>query len=251
MRLFFILLNREAKAFFYSPVAYVVMFCFFLLTGFNFYITVSLMNRGPSEVTVVEAFFNTIPFWICTLLVFPLITMRLFAEEFKLGTIEPLMTAPVHDWQVVLSKYFGALFFYIILWIPSAFYFPIFQWVTKVPAAYSMGAYVGSYSFILLIGMFYLAIGCLASVLTSNQIVAAIISLATVIILFLSGLMAYFVLNITPAFRDIVGYFSSLQHMMDFSRGMIDTRPFVYYISMTVLVLTITYQVFQSRKWKL
>jgi ABC-2 type transport system permease protein len=251
MRIFLILLGREIKAFFYSPVAYVVLFCFLVLTGFNFYMTVALMNKGSSEITAVEAFFNTIPFWICALLVFPLITMRLFSEEFKLGTIEPLMTAPVKDWQVVLSKFFGALFFYIILWAPSAAYFPIFEWVTKTHAAYSPGAYFGSYSFMLLIGMFYISIGCLASALTSNQIVAAIMSLAAIILLFLSGLLSIFVLNVTPAFRDFVGYFSSIEHMMDFSRGMLDTRPVAYYLTMTTLMLVLTYQVFQSRKWKM
>ena len=251
MRLFFILLNRELKAFFYSPVAYVVMFCFLMLTGANFYIAVSLLNRGPSEVTVVEAFFNSVPSWICILLVCPIISMRLFSEEFKLGTIEPLMTAPVHDWQVVLSKFFGALFFYVILWTPSAFYFPIFEWVTKAHAAWSPGAYLGSYTFILLIGMFYISIGCLASVFTSNQIIAAILSLAATILLFLFGLVSFFVLNITAAFRDIIGYFSSIEHMAGFSRGVFDSRPIVLYVSATAFILAITYQIFQSRKWRM
>ncbi|MGB8354973.1 MAG: ABC transporter permease subunit [Chthoniobacteraceae bacterium] len=251
MRQFFILLKREVAAFFYSPVAYVVMFCFLGLTGFTFYIAVSLLNRGPAEATLVEVFFNLLPFWICALLTFPLITMRLFSEEFKLGTIEPLMTAPVQDWQIVLSKFTGALIFYIILWMPSALYFPIFEWVTKAHAAWSPGAYWGSYTFILLLGMFYLSIGCLASVLTSNQIVAAILSLAVIIMLFLAGLLSYFVLNVTPAFHDFTGYFSSIEHMGNFSRGIFDTRPIAYYLSMTTLTLAITYQVFQSRKWKL
>jgi len=250
MRQFFILLNREVAAFFYSMVAYVVLFCFLILIGFNFYITVSFMNRGPSEITVLEAFFNTVPTWICLLLVSPIITMRLFSEEFKLGTIEPLMTAPVQDWQVVLSKYLAALLFYVILWLPSAAYFPIFEAITKTHAAWSLGAYYGCYTFILLFGMLYTAIGCLASVLTSNQIIAAILALAANIILFLSGLLSFFVLNVTPLFRDMVGYFSSLEHMMNFSRGIFDTRPIAWYLSMTVLVLAITYQVFQSRKWK-
>ena len=187
MRLFLILLNREIKAFFYSTVAYVVMFCFLLLTGFNFYFTVYLMNHGPAEATVLEQFFNSLVFWICTLFCFPLITMRLFSEEYKMGTIESLMTAPVKDWQVVLSKYFGALFFYIVLWIPSVFYFPVFEWITKTHAAYAVGPYLGSYTFMLLIGMFYISIGCLASVLTRNQIVAAIMSLVAILMLFLSG----------------------------------------------------------------
>ena len=111
--------------------------------------------------------------------------MRLFAEEFKLGTIEPLMTAPVRDWQVVLAKFFGALVFYVVLWIPTLLYFVIFLKVTHQPAANSTGAYVGSYLMLLLLGMFYLSIGCLASVLTRNQIVAAIISFCAITLLFL------------------------------------------------------------------
>lgn len=250
MRQFLTLLSREIKAFFYSPVAYVVMVCFLAMNGFNFYITISLLNRAPSPVTAVEAFFNTVPFWICMLLIGPLITMRLFSEEFKMGTIESLMTAPVRDWQVVLSKFLGALFFYVVIWAPSALYFPIFEWVTKAHAAYSMGAYLGSYTCLLLLGIFYISIGCLASALTSNQIVAAILSLAAIIVLFLVGLLSVFALNVTPALRDLVGYFSTLDHMNDFSHGIFDTRPFAYYLTMSVLVLVLTYQVFQSRKWK-
>jgi ABC-2 type transport system permease protein len=251
MRLFLILLSREIKAFFYSTVAYVVLFCFLLLTGFNFYFTVYLMNHGPAEATVVEQFFNSLVFWICSLFCFPLITMRLFSEEYKMGTIESLMTAPVKDWQVVLSKYFGALFFYVILWIPSVFYFPIFEWITKAHASYAAGPYIGSYAFMLLIGMFYISIGCLASALTKNQIVSAIMSLVAIVLLFLSGLFSLIETNVTPFFRDLIAYFSSVEHMQDFSSGVFDTRPVVFYLTMTTLVLFITYQVFQSRKWRL
>ena len=111
MRKFLILLSREIKSYFYSPIAYVVLCFFLLLTGFTFYIGVTFLNHGSTEVTVVESFFNTVPFWFGFVLIFPLITMRLFAEEFKLQTIEPLMTAPVTDVQVVLSKFCGAVFF--------------------------------------------------------------------------------------------------------------------------------------------
>jgi len=251
MRLFLILLSREIKAFFYSPVAYVVMFCFLLLTGFNFYFMVTGLNNDPSDSTVMELFFNSIVFWILSLLCFPLITMRLFSEEYKLGTIESLMTAPVKDWQVVLSKYFGALFFYVILWVPSVFYFPIFDWITKTHASYSAGSYLGSYTFMLLIGMFYISIGCLTSALTKNQIAAAIMSLVAILLLFLSGLFALLQPNVTPLVRDLIAYFSTIEHMANFSSGMFDTRPVVFYLSMTTVVLTVTYQVFQSRKWRM
>jgi ABC-2 type transport system permease protein len=247
---FLTLLNREIRAYFLSPVAWVVLFFFLLLTGFNFYAGVAALNRGPSEVTVVEAFFNTVFFWFGFVLVFPLITMRLFSEEYKMGTIEPLMTAPVRDSQVVLAKYAGALFFYIILWLPSLLYFYVFNRVTRLDAAGAAGPYLGAYAMLLLIGMFYLAVGCLASALTRNQIVAAVMSFSVITLLFFMGLLNLFILSITPALRELTAYFSALEHMSEASRGFFDTRPVVFYLSLTAIVLFLTFHVFQSRRWR-
>jgi ABC-2 type transport system permease protein len=251
MRNYLVLLRRELTAYYLSPIAYVVLCLFLILNGLSFYFTLVSLSRGPFTITVVQAFFNDLFFWIAYLLVFPVITMRTFAEEFKLGTIEPLMTAPVHDWQVVLAKFFGALVFYIVLWIPTLLYFAIFQAITHQPAANSAGAYWGSYLMLLLLGMFYTAIGCLASVLTKNQIVAAIISFCAITLLFFLGLIQFILLYVSSAMRDLLGYFSALEHMGTFSRGIIDTRPIILYVSMTILVLALTYQAFQSRKWRL
>lgn len=250
MRRFFALLGRELRAYFYSPIAYVVLCFFLLLTGFNFYVAVSFLNRGPTDVTVVEAFFNMIPFWFGYVLIFPLLTMRLFAEEFKMGTIETLMTAPVRDWEVVLAKFCGALVFYIILWAPSFGYFKIFEAVTGAAAVEAAGAYAGSYLLLLLMGMFYLSVGCLASVLTKNQIIAAVIAFAAITLLFFTGLLSYIVLNVSPLFRDFVAYFSAIEHMVEFSQGIIDSRPLVFYPTATLLMLYLTTQIFQSRKWR-
>jgi ABC-2 type transport system ATP-binding protein len=247
---FFTLLNREIRAYFLSPVAWVVMFFFLLLTGFNFYAGVAALNRGPSEVTVVEAFFNTVFFWFGFVLIFPLITMRLFSEEYKMGTIEPLMTAPVRDSQVVLAKYGGALFFYIVLWLPSLLYFAVFTRVTRLEAAGAAGPFLGAYVMLLLIGMFYLAVGCLASALTRNQIVAAIMSFTVITLFFFTGLLNFFLLNVTPALRELTAYFSALEHMSEASRGFFDSRPVVFYLSLTVFVLFLTFHVFQSRRWR-
>src|ERR1700736_1986902 len=169
MRKFGILFAREVRSYFYSPIAYIVLVFFLLLSGVDFYFQLSFMNQRPVSYSVQEAFFNSVFFWFAFVLIFPLLTMRLFAEEFKLGTIEPLMTAPVRDSQVVLSKFFGALFFYIVLWIPTSLYFTIFQKITHQPAANSAGAYWCSYLMLLLLGMFYLSIGCLASVVTKRS----------------------------------------------------------------------------------
>ena len=260
MNKFLILLSREIKSYFYSPIAYFVL-CFFLVaTGVSFYFDISIMNHQAVQYSLVEAFFNTVLFWICFILIFPLITMRLFAEEFKMGTIETLATAPIKDWQIVLSKFFGCLFFYIVLWLPTPLYFYAFNLIAnsgaghvaalQVTAAPAAGAYWGSYLLMLLMGMFYISIGCFASVLTKNQIVSAIICFAALIVIFFSGLLTFVVLNVTPFFRDLVGYFSAIEHMVDFSRGIIDSRPIVYYLSMTALMLFLTLQVFQYRKWR-
>src|SRR5918911_1784304 len=155
MRKFFTLLSREVRAFLYSPIAYIVLVFFLLVSGVDFYFQISFMNQRAVQYSVQEAFFNSVFFWFAFVLIFPLITMRLFAEEFKLGTIEPLMTAPVRDWQVVLAKFFGALIFYIVLWIPTAAYFWIFQLLTGQSAAAAAGAYWGAYLMLLLLGMFY------------------------------------------------------------------------------------------------
>src|SRR6188768_2667019 len=166
MRKFYTLLSREVRSYFYSPIAYIVLVFFLFVAGADFYFQLSFMNQRPVNYSVQEAFFNSVFFWFAFVMIFPLITMRLFAEEFKLGTIEPLTTAPVRDWQVVLSKFFGALVFYLILWLPTLVYFWIFAKVTNQAAAHSPGAYFGSYLMLLLLGMFYLSIGCLTSVLT-------------------------------------------------------------------------------------
>jgi ABC-2 type transport system permease protein len=251
MRKFFTLLMREMRSYFYSPIAYIVLVFFLLVSGVDFYFQVGYMNQRQIQYTVQEAFFNSIFFWFAFVLIFPLITMRLFSEEFKLGTIEPLMTAPVRDWQVVLSKFFGALVFYIILWVPTLLYFAIFWKITGQPFTNSIGALLGSYLMLVLIGMFYLSVGCLASVLTKNQIIAAIISFCAITLLFFLGLVQFIMLEVSSSTRDLLGYFSSLEHMGTFSRGIIDTRPIVLYVSMTIVMLALTYQAFQSRKWRL
>lgn len=250
MNTFLTLLGREVKSFFYSPIAYVVMFFFLIASGFNFFSGVSLLNQSPTEVTVVEAAFNTVLFWFPFVLIFPLITMRTYSDEFRMGTIETLATAPVGDWQIVLSKFLGAMTFYVLLWAPSYLYFEAFHQITGKQAALAAGAFGGSYLLLLLIGGFYCSLGCLASALTNEQINAAVMTFVAIFGFFVTGLLGFFLQSPSQATRDIISYFSAVEHMADFSRGIIDSRPIVWYLSMTALVLFVTHQVFQYRKWK-
>jgi ABC-2 type transport system permease protein len=104
---------------------------------------------------------------------------------------------------------------------------------------------------LLLLGMFYISVGCFASVLTKNQIIAAIVSFCAITLLFFLGLVQFILLEVSSTTRELLGYFSAIEHMGTFSRGIIDTRPIVLYLSMTILMLALTYQAFQSRKWRL
>jgi ABC-2 type transport system permease protein len=250
MRTFLTLLFREIQSFFYSPIAYVVIFFFLIASGFNFYSGVSFLNQAASEVTVVEAAFNTVLFWFPFVLIFPLITMRTYADEFRMGTIETLTTAPVSDLQVVLSKFCGALTFYIFLWLPSFLYFRAFELISKKEAAMAAGAYGGSYLLLLLIGAFYVSVGCLTSSLTSEQINAAVMTFVAIFGFFAAGLLGFILNSPSQAVRDMISYFSAVEHMSEFSRGIIDSRPIIWYVSMTALMLFINLQVFQYRKWK-
>src|SRR5260370_26676253 len=143
------------------------------------------------------------------------------------------MTAPVRDLQVVLAKFFGALMFYIALWLPTLLYFAIFQKITQQAAANSAGAYCGSYLMVLLLGMFYLSVGCLASVLTKNQIVAAIISFCAIPLLFFLGLVQFILLDISSPSRGLLGYFSALELLGAFSRVVIPPPPIRLYLIMS------------------
>jgi ABC-2 type transport system permease protein len=250
MKIFLTLLFREVKSFFYTPIAYVVLFYFLLLSGFNFWTQISVLNGLPAEQTLVETFFAPPIFWFPFILSFPLITMRSYSEEFRMGTFETLTTAPVTDIQVVLAKFFGVLVFYCILWSPTLCSFAAFEYITGKTAANAAGAYWATYLLLFLIGSLFCSIGCLASALTKDQINAATISFTSITLLIFVSFLPDIVGVTAPAIKDLFAYISTVQHMQDFSKGVIDSRPLVWYCSMTLLVLFLTLQVFQYRKWK-
>src|SRR5438067_9453343 len=133
------LFRREFMAYFLSPIAYVVLVVFLAVTGHLFYLTLEqLTASGPKGVEYpMQLMLGDEKFWLVFLFIPPLLTMRLFAEERSTGTLEMLMTAPLRDWQVVLSKYFACFTFYVVLWLPTVAYLPIllnleppqFHWV--------------------------------------------------------------------------------------------------------------------------
>jgi ABC-2 type transport system permease protein len=159
-----------------------------------------------------------------------------------------LLTAPVKDGDVILAKFFGVLFFYLLLWIPSLLGLAIFQLVTHqaVPVAWIPLGF--SYLMVTLVGMLYLSIGLFASVLTRNQAVAAMISFTMIAQLFFAGFLSYLVWD--PGWREVLSYIFTLEQMRSFSAGLFDSRPVVFYLSGTAFFLILTRQVMTGRRLK-
>lgn len=250
MRIFYTLLKKELRAFFYSPVAYVVLALVMILNGFSFRAAIEVMARVPQQGSIVTMTFNSQWFWLSYFFIFPLLTMRLFAEERKLGTWETLFTAPVRTWQVLGSKYLASVIFYCLLWVPSMANFAIFQTMTAGAAEVPVGALLGTYLLIFVMGLFNLAVGCFASSLTSNQIVAAVLSFTISLLHFLVGIFIIHLRRNADSFVDLAYYIATTEHIRVFINGLIDTRPLVYYGSLSALFLFFTLQVLEFRRWR-
>ena len=251
MRVFWTLFKKELRAFFVSPVAYVVMALAMLLGGFSFRAAVSVLETAPSEGSIVTWTFNANWFWLSYFFAFPLLTMRLFAEEKKMGTLETLFTAPVRTWQVVWSKYLASVFMYCVIWLPTLGNFWLLEWITGGQVEVPLGALQGTSLILLALGLFNLAMGCLASSLTSNQIVAAVVSFTLSILHFLVGVFVLVIGRKVPeAFVDVVHYVASVDHIRTFTQGVVDSRPMVYYVSLALLFLMLTHQVVEFRRWR-
>lgn len=257
MRVFFLLLGKELRAYFQSLVAYIVLAAVMLLHGLIFLYGVSLLRNGNQPLTLIQwSISGNIGFWLILILIVPLITMRLFSEEQKLGTLEPMLTAPVETWQLVLSKYASALIFFAILYLPCMVNMVLFEKITGASAVGSLepvvrsASFFGAYSMLLLMGAFFVAVGCLTSAMTSNQIIAAMMSFTILLIYFLLGYVRLLGRNLPAITVDFLEYISPIEHMRDFTSGLFDTRPILYYVSFAAFALALTFQVLNYRKWK-
>ncbi|HEY3202553.1 MAG TPA: ABC transporter permease [Thermoanaerobaculia bacterium] len=235
MRKLLAIVGREWRAYFLSPLAYVILAAFLLMNGIIFTAIVNYLNSptAPKGQALPLLFTNTY-FWLFNLFVVPIIAMRLFAEERKAGTLETLLTSPVSEGTVVLGKFLGALGFFLTLWLPTLVYVAILRWQTPI----DLGPVAAAYLAVALIGGYFLSVGIFASTLTKNQIVAAIFAFALLIPIFSGGLFESMVND--PGKRELFGYFNLWDHMEEFAKGVVDTRRLVYYLSATAFFLFLT-----------
>lgn len=248
MRSFLLIWRRELTAYFFSPLAYVVMIFFLIIMGYSFWFLASLLAGGPAGISVMNELFGSFFFWMPMLIVAPVLTMRLLAEEKRTGTIETLLTAPVGDAAVVLGKYAGALSFFVVMWLPTAAYVFVLHRFSAESAPVDFGPLLAGYLGTLLVGAFYLSLGVFCSAITGNQIIAAMASFALLAVIFFAGLLGDSTQN--EILRQVCDHISSVKHMRDFSRGAIDSRPVVFHLSGSALMLFLAIRVLDSRHWK-
>ncbi len=228
--------RREIQAYFVSPIAYVVAAAFLAIMGY-FFAAVLYYTR---EATMRYTFGN-----MTTVLLFvaPVLTMRLLAEEQRMGTIELLLTSPVKDWEVVLGKFLGSLTLYAAM-LGISLYFPLILTVLGNP---DLGPILGGYVGLLFLGAALLSLGVLTSSLTQNQIVAAVLGVVLVVLLWLIGAVG----DITgPPLSGVFDYLALSTHFFDFVKGVIDTKDILYYLSVTVAALFLATRVLETRRWR-
>lgn len=241
------LTSRELKAFWYSPIAYVVGALFLVLQGWVFWLLVTVLNdpRSDPSFTMSQFFFGgTFFFWFSVLMITPLLTMRAFSEEKRTGSIELLLTAPVTDTQVVVSKFLGAWLSYIMLWAFTVVFFIAMQRWTAI----DWGAVFIGYLGVWLLGGVLMSLGILASSVTRNQVIAAVLSFVSIMLLFSIGVLDAFVKD--PEASQFIRYLSLLDHLQDFAKGILDTRPLVFYLSVTTIGLFLTGRIIGSPRWR-
>jgi len=244
---FLAIAGRELRAYFFSPLAYVILTFFLLVNGGVFLLIVSYLNdprAGGSTAPFELVLGGTIFFWLILLPVTPILTMRLLSEERRSGTIEMLMTAPVSEAQVVVAKYLAALGFYVFLWLPTLAYVAIVAYHSEVDWGPIASGYLG----VLGIGAVFLAVGLFGSSFTKNQVVAAMAGFAMVIFLFAVAFLDNLITN--EAVKQAVSYMSLLDHMDEFGKGIVDSRRLVYYLSTVVLFLFLTSRALEAKKWR-
>ena len=251
------IVERELRAYFNSPIAYVVLTIFIFLSGLFFrsilaqVMQMALMSQmqaqqlGPRPIDmpgiISRGFLSTMS--VILLFVMPMLTMGLFSEEKKRGTIELLLTSPLTDLQVVLGKFFAAGAFYLILllstWIPMG--------VLYLYGSPASGPILTAYLGLLLYGLAILAVGLFISTLTENQIIAAILSFGTIMVLWLVDVVAQNSESATS--KGVLTYLSILSHLDDFMKGVLASSNVIFYLSLMLVALFLTYRSIDSLRW--
>jgi len=247
--------KKEMRLYFTSPVAYVILAIFLVIAGYFFsaifsFFTMASMQAAMNpqmarELTVTDSVMRPLfsNLSVILLLLIPLVTMRLFAEERRSGTIELLLTFPVRDGAVLIGKYLAAITLYAIMLAFTLLYPAMLYYFARVEWGPLLTGYLG----LLLMGATFLSVGIFASSLTENQIVASLITFGVLLIFWVIGWSSDYVGGM---WGRVLSDLSILEHYDTFSKGVLDTKDVIYYVNFTVLALFLTLRSLESRRWR-
>lgn len=237
------ILFREIKSFFGSPIGYLVIGIFLVVNGMFLFVfegNFNILNSGYADLS---PFFNLSP-WILIFLI-PAVTMKSFSDEKKQGTLELLLTKPISLWQIVNGKFLGAFLLIVIAIIPTIIYVFVIYNLGLPEGNIDFGSTMGSYFGLLFLIAAYTSIGIFTSTLSENQIVAFIVAV------FLCFLLYFGFEGLAPVFKSFENYVATFgmdNHFKSMSRGVIDTRDIIYFVSITFLFLSFTVYKLKSFK---
>jgi ABC-2 type transport system permease protein len=229
------ILFREIKSFFGSPIGYLVIAIFLLLNGLFLWVFEGDYNILKSGFADLSPFFTLAP-WILIFLI-PAVTMRSFSDEMKQGTLELLFTKPLSIWQIVNGKFFGSMVLIVIAIIPTFIYVKVISSLGMPEGNIDMGSTMGSYFGLLFLIASYCSIGIFTSTLSNNQIVGFILS---VFLCFLFYFGFEGLATTIPSLENFISKLGMDNHFKSMSRGVLDTRDILYFVSLTVLFLSLT-----------
>jgi ABC-2 type transport system permease protein len=250
----FLICQKELKSYFASPIAYAVMAIFGLIFGWVFFNASrdfvrfsfqSQMMGGGGTMNVNDQIIRPLLGFAGTIALFliPMITMRLFAEEKRTGTIELLLTSPIKDMEIIMGKWMGAMLLYLCVLVMSMVNIALlFAW-GKPDLQPVLVAYLG----LVLQGGTLLALGALISTMTRNQIIAGI---ATFFISLLLWLLSWFTAFDSSAAASVVNYLSIVTHFENFGKGVLDLKDVIFYLSMIFFCLFLTSRSLESLRWR-
>jgi len=246
------LLARELGAYFLSPIAYLVLLAFQLIAWLNFWELVDSLSQPQREFSSLRDPMNmyisgSTPFWFAILFAIPALTMRLFAEERRTGTIEPLLTVPVTEAEIVVAKWLAGVVMYLALLVPFALYLPFLYHQARF--YFDPGPIVGLSIGLTTMGLMFVAIGLFFSVLTRNQILAAI---WTFVVLFLmvvlSLLLYYYAVRQQSTWAESARFLSVFYQVQGFGAGRLDFRTIALHLSVCVFTLFLTVKILEIHR---
>jgi ABC-2 type transport system permease protein len=228
--------RREIRTYFNSPVAYIVVSVFTILTGYLFFTQLFVEKQAE-----MRGFFGIMP--LLFMFLAPALTMRLLADEKSSGTLELLITLPVRDWEVVVGKFLAAM----ALLCTALGLTLVFAITVRSLGPLDRGPAIGGYLGLVLMGGAYVAIGVMTSSFTRNSIVSFIVAFAISFSLYLIGRLTQFV---PPSLQALTSFLSIDSHFENISRGVIDSRDVIYYLSVVGVCLLVATLSLESRRWK-